>query len=113
MRASFFLPVVLKIELRGLGSSDSRVEDQNRRKYSPIFEVFLSRIHIGYKSMDGRIPDARGRGARTDGRKETPSYDDARTHLTSRTEFGQQMRPSDLPAYLSLNRLLNGILSYS
>ena len=32
---------------------------------------------------------------------------------TSRTEFGQQMRSRELPAYLSLNRLLNGILSYS
>ena len=32
---------------------------------------------------------------------------------TRRTEFGQQMRFGKLPAYLSLNRLLNGILSYS
>ena len=32
---------------------------------------------------------------------------------TSRTEFGQQMRSRELSAYLSLNRLLNGILSYS
>ena len=32
---------------------------------------------------------------------------------TSRTEFGQQMRSRELPAYLSLNRLLNSILSYS
>ena len=31
---------------------------------------------------------------------------------TSRTEFGQQMRSGELPAYLSLIRLLNGILSY-
>ena len=29
---------------------------------------------------------------------------------TSRTEFGQQMRSREVPAYLSLNRLLNGIL---
>ena len=32
---------------------------------------------------------------------------------TSRPEFGQQMRSRELPTYLSLNRLLNGILSYS
>ena len=32
---------------------------------------------------------------------------------TSRTEFGQQMRSGDLPAYLSLNCLLNGIVSCS
>ena len=31
---------------------------------------------------------------------------------TSRTEFVQQMRSGDLPAYFSLNCLLNGILSY-
>ena len=40
-----------------------------------------------------------------------------RSHLismiTSRTEFGQQMRSGDLLAYLSLNRLLNGVLSCS
>ena len=29
---------------------------------------------------------------------------------TSRTEFGQQMRSGGLPAYLSLNCLLNGIV---
>ena len=32
---------------------------------------------------------------------------------TSRTEFGQQMRSGDLLAYLSLNHLLNGVLSCS
>ena len=32
--------------------------------------------------------------------------------ITSRTDFGQQMRSRELPAYLSLNRLFNGILSY-
>ena len=32
---------------------------------------------------------------------------------TSRTEFGQQMRSGDLPAYLSLNRFLNGIFTGS
>ena len=32
---------------------------------------------------------------------------------TSRTEFGQQMRSGDLPAYLSLNCFLNGIVSCS
>ena len=32
---------------------------------------------------------------------------------TSRTEFGQQMRSRELPAYLSLNRFSNCILSYS
>ena len=32
---------------------------------------------------------------------------------TSWTEFGLQMHSRELPAYLSLNRLLNGILSYS
>ena len=31
---------------------------------------------------------------------------------TSWTEFRQQMRSRELPAYLSLNRLLNGTLSY-
>ena len=41
--------------------------------------------------------------------KKTPSI----ARETSRTEFGQQMRSGELPAYLSLNRLLNGILSYS
>ena len=35
------------------------------------------------------------------------------TDRTSRTEFGQQMRFHELPVYLSLNRLLNGALSYS
>ena len=32
---------------------------------------------------------------------------------TSRTDFGQQMRSGKLPAYWSLNRLLNGLLSCS
>ena len=32
---------------------------------------------------------------------------------SSRTEFGQQMRSGELLTYLFLNRLLNGLLSYS
>ena len=37
----------------------------------------------------------------------------AKREWTSRIEFGQQMRSGDLLAYLSLNRLLNGVLSCS
>ena len=37
----------------------------------------------------------------------------ARNKETSRTEFGQQMRSRELPAYFSLNRIFNGLLSYS
>ena len=51
-----------------------------------------------------------------DQQRDTPSYRDVRTHLkivTSRTEFRQQMRSGKLPMNLSLNSLLNGILSYS
>ena len=42
-----------------------------------------------------------------------PSNSMSSSTRTSRTEFGQQMRSGGLLSYLSMNCLLNGVLSYS
>ena len=52
--------------------------------------------------------DGKGKEEKENGKKETDRIcwkERVRLHKTSRTEFGQQMRSSELLAYLSLYRL--------
>ena len=48
-----------------------------------------------------------GEGPESKNQKRLGAFVDV-VQVTSQTEFGQQMRSSELPAYLSLNRLFNG-----